>query len=462
MKKLTAALLTASMIFSCSVCGAGAAGRTASVSEKIADASEIHILYNDTVVQYEDVKPVNTDGRVMIPFRAALENMGATVNYDDAARLVTATKGDITISFTLMDDTIYVDKNGEQSTVTMDVPMIIVEDRTLVPIRFMSNAFDMQVGWDGDTQTVIIMDYDDYLDEFEAAAPNMAKLTELQAPKFNKSSVEFAFELGYDNNGEAVNIKTSGTLLTETAENTSKTTAKLDFDGMGISAKDASAEMIFKDGKLYVKTSLIEQIAKNSGSAELSAAAALSGDTWYSIDIAQVIDSMDISESEKALLKDWLSKNTANLTANVFEGINKEGDAVINDALRLTAMLDMYESVDKHISVTDNGNGAYSISVNITNDDFISMISSDMFAGTMSAEEIQTLKDMMSVSISAKDECDGEKEQSNINLSAGVNAQGENMKLTFTGSEASENDPSVTAAQIPESSVDITSIILGK
>ena len=171
---------------------------------------------------------------------------------------------------------------------------------------------------------------------------------------------------------------------------------------------------------------------------------------------------MDISESEKALLKDWLSKNTANLTANVFEGINKEGDAVINDALRLTAMLDMYESVDKHISVTDNGNGAYSISVNITNDDFISMISSDMFAGTMSAEEIQTLKDMMSVSISAKDECDGEKEQSNINLSAGVNAQGENMKLTFTGSEASENDPSVTAAQIPESSVDITSIILGK
>ena len=39
------------------------------------------------------VKPVNIDGRVMIPFRAALENMGATVDYNDAERLVTAKKG---------------------------------------------------------------------------------------------------------------------------------------------------------------------------------------------------------------------------------------------------------------------------------------------------------------------------------------------------------------------------------
>ena len=44
------------------------------------DKSEIHIVYNDKVVKYDDVKPVNTDGRVMIPFRAALENMGASVD----------------------------------------------------------------------------------------------------------------------------------------------------------------------------------------------------------------------------------------------------------------------------------------------------------------------------------------------------------------------------------------------
>ncbi len=44
----------------------------------------------------------------------------------------------------------------------------------LVPIRFMSNAFGMQVGWDGDTETVVILDADDYFNEFENSAPNMS------------------------------------------------------------------------------------------------------------------------------------------------------------------------------------------------------------------------------------------------------------------------------------------------
>ena len=74
-----------------------------------------------------------------------------------------------------MDDTIYVDNNGSESTVKMDTPMIIVDDRTLVPIRFMSNAFGMQVGWDGNTETVVILDADDYFNEFENSAPNISK-----------------------------------------------------------------------------------------------------------------------------------------------------------------------------------------------------------------------------------------------------------------------------------------------
>ena len=85
-----------------------------------------------------------------------------------------------------MDDTIYVDNNGSESTVQVDTPMIIVDDRTLVPIRFMSNAFGMQVGWDGDTETVVILDADDYFNEFENSAPNMSK-------QINKDSYPYSF-----------------------------------------------------------------------------------------------------------------------------------------------------------------------------------------------------------------------------------------------------------------------------
>ena len=200
MKKIIAAAVVASMVVPCF--SVSAAERVKEVSSVYGDKSEIHIVYNDKVVKYDDVKPVNTDGRVMIPFRAALENMGASVDYDDSSRLVTAKKGDTTIKFTLMDDTIYVDNNGSESTVQVDTPMIIVDDRTLVPIRFMSNAFGMQVGWDGDTETVVILDADDYFNEFENSAPNMSKLLNKETPKYNKEYT--AFDVSFDlNNGNS-------------------------------------------------------------------------------------------------------------------------------------------------------------------------------------------------------------------------------------------------------------------
>ncbi len=111
MKKIIAAAVAASMVVPCF--SVSAAERVKEVSSVYGDKSEIHIVYNDKVVKYDDVKPVNTDGRVMIPFRAALENMGASVDYDDLSRLVTAKKGDTTIKFTLMDDTIYVENKME-------------------------------------------------------------------------------------------------------------------------------------------------------------------------------------------------------------------------------------------------------------------------------------------------------------------------------------------------------------
>ena len=73
MKKIIAAAVVASMVVPCF--SVSAAERVKEVSRVYGDKSEIHIVYNDKVVKYDDVKPVNTDGRVMIPFRAALENM---------------------------------------------------------------------------------------------------------------------------------------------------------------------------------------------------------------------------------------------------------------------------------------------------------------------------------------------------------------------------------------------------
>ena len=460
MKKITAAAIAISMTLSCAAANVHAAGRAVSINESITNKSEIHILYNDRIVQYEDVKPVNTEGRVMIPFRAALENMGATVNYDNSNRLVTASKGDIDISFTLMDDTIYIDKNGAKSTIKMDVPMIIVDDRTLVPIRFMSNAFDMQVGWDGNTETVIIMDYDDYLDDFSAIAPNMTKLIELNTLKLNKGTTEFNFVTDYEENGESISMAMNGTAESVNSDDTESIDATLDFDGIGVSMKDASANLVLKDSMLYLKTDILEQISKSSQNTnEQLASMNVNGNSWYRVDLKKLIDSTDMDDASKEVFKSLIAMNGMNgldfkdaLTA----GVHKEGEADINEAIFLAAQLDTYAAFDKYITVTEKENGGYSVSINMTNDDFINLVVNDVLSGTLSAEEMQELKNMMSFSISAKSDYDGEKSESNINVSIKVNADGEKMNLNFTISQTATNDTSAIVPTVPANSVDLT------
>ena len=44
--------------------------------------------------------------------------------------------------------------NGEK--IETETPAVIVDERTLVPLRAISECFGMQVDWDGDTRTVSI------------------------------------------------------------------------------------------------------------------------------------------------------------------------------------------------------------------------------------------------------------------------------------------------------------------
>ncbi|MBR0027982.1 MAG: copper amine oxidase N-terminal domain-containing protein, partial [Clostridia bacterium] len=189
MKKIISLITAAAISVSC--VAAASAARVEDISSALQN-DEIHIIYNDKAVEYEDAKPVNTDGRVMIPFRAALETMNADVDYDDATKTVTATKGDTTITFELLDDTIYIDNNGEKSEITMDVPMLVEDGRTYVPVRFMSNALGMDVGWNGDNETVIIMDYDEYIDKINESIPNLKKLASYDTSIFTKYALNIA------------------------------------------------------------------------------------------------------------------------------------------------------------------------------------------------------------------------------------------------------------------------------
>ena len=99
-----------------------------------------------------DVSPQIINNRTMVPMRKIFETLGATVEWDQNTKTVTSTKGGTTVSLTIDNPKMSVNGN----VVTLDTPACIVDNRTLVPVRAIAEAFQTEVNWDESTKTVSI------------------------------------------------------------------------------------------------------------------------------------------------------------------------------------------------------------------------------------------------------------------------------------------------------------------
>lgn len=116
-------------------------------------SSEISVKLNGSALSF-DVAPQIINDRTMVPMRKIFESMGATVDWNQDTKTVTSVKGDKTISMTI--DSAEMTVNG--AAVALDSAPTIVDDRTLVPVRAIAEAFGSTVDWDGATKTVTIAD----------------------------------------------------------------------------------------------------------------------------------------------------------------------------------------------------------------------------------------------------------------------------------------------------------------
>ena len=118
-----------------------------------ADNTEISVYLNGSKIEF-DVPPQIINGRTMVPMRAIFEALGAEVEWDNETRTASGEKMGIVVDITI-DDNIMV-KN--YCDISLDTPAQLVEGRTLVPVRAVSESFAVEVGWDGAAQTVTLTD----------------------------------------------------------------------------------------------------------------------------------------------------------------------------------------------------------------------------------------------------------------------------------------------------------------
>lgn len=114
---------------------------------------DISVYVNDKRLSF-DQPPILQDGRTLVPLRAIFEALGALVEWEPLTQTITAENDDVVITLRIGSNEM--DRNSDK--ITLDVPPMIIGDRTLVPVRAIAEAFSCTVDWSGETRTVSITD----------------------------------------------------------------------------------------------------------------------------------------------------------------------------------------------------------------------------------------------------------------------------------------------------------------
>ena len=119
---------------------------------------QLSVQLNGAYVHFADAHPEKVNGRVMVPFRAIAEALGAEVDYNAGA--ITAKKNGQTLAFSLGGKQLTAtDSVGKTvKTVQLDTAPYKKGGRTYVPVRFFAEAFGLTVQWDQDMQTAVLYD----------------------------------------------------------------------------------------------------------------------------------------------------------------------------------------------------------------------------------------------------------------------------------------------------------------
>ncbi len=113
--------------------------------------NDISVMVDNEEVTF-DQPPVILNDRTLVPIRAVFEKAGATVEWNgDTHTAIITGKGHI-VQIGLGNS--YMFKDGK--SIPLDVPATVINDRTLIPVRAISEAMDFGVTWNGYKRTVLI------------------------------------------------------------------------------------------------------------------------------------------------------------------------------------------------------------------------------------------------------------------------------------------------------------------
>lgn len=127
------------------------------LSKELSEIEDLKVLPVDNIfakgrVLKFDTPPVIKYNRTLIPVRALTEGFGAEVEWNPETQEITISSGDKVMVLKLDSRTVLV--NDEE--IDIDVEPELINNRTLVPLRFIAETLGLKVEWDEETGVIEI------------------------------------------------------------------------------------------------------------------------------------------------------------------------------------------------------------------------------------------------------------------------------------------------------------------
>ena len=120
-------------------------------------ASDITVTINSIPVEF-DVPPIIKNERTLVPMRKIFEELGCEVEWLSESQTVIATHNSKIIALQIDKNKIITSdiETGKSEVLEIDTAPILYENKTLVPVRVISETLGYNVDWNNQSRTVII------------------------------------------------------------------------------------------------------------------------------------------------------------------------------------------------------------------------------------------------------------------------------------------------------------------
>lgn len=111
------------------------------------ESDKVNVYANNSKVFFTDAEPVIENDRTLVPLRKFLNSIGVAdddIVYEEGYITITYNNTK-TVKLNVFDTNASVTENGKTTPIILDVSAKMVNDRTLVPLRFLSETFDCEV-----------------------------------------------------------------------------------------------------------------------------------------------------------------------------------------------------------------------------------------------------------------------------------------------------------------------------